>query len=142
MLPQHLSVVVDIATNGTDIAPLLSMNLNMVIVLFVHPFIKSLSTVFTLKHHVLLLGVHNLPQSCVAAEAGSTLVTLERFLISVHCHVVAQTTAVGKLRRTTFEVWLVKSLVHVQTSTGRVILTTNDTEMLSVLFVHCLFVIV
>ena len=53
-------------------------------------------------HHVLLLGMNNTfvpAQGRAAAEAASTLTTLERFLTSVNCHVVTQATTVSKLCR-------------------------------------------
>ena len=75
----------------------------MIFVFPAHPLGEVLTTVLTLVHHVLLLGMNNAfvpAQGRAAAEAASTLTTLERFLTSMNCHVVTQATNVSELGRT------------------------------------------
>ena len=83
----------------------------------------------------------------MAAKAASTLTTLERLLSSVNCHVVTETTTVGKLGGTKFtsksqEVRLMAPFVGVQTCTTGIILATLITIVLIMLTVHCPLVMV
>jgi len=103
VFPQHFPREVARATYLTDVIPLSSVYLHMIFVFPAHPLGEVLTTVLTLVHHVLLLGMNNTfvpAQGRAAAEAASTLTTLERFLTSVNCHVVTQATTVSKLGRT------------------------------------------
>ena len=78
----------------------------------------------------------------MAAKTASTLTTLEWLLSSVNCHVVTETTAVGKLggaklTSKSLEVRLMASFVGIQTCTTGIVLATLITIVLSVLTMHC-----
>ena len=83
----------------------------------------------------------------MAAKAASTLTTLEWLLSSVNCHVVTETTTVGKLGRTklaskSFVIRLMTSFVGIQTGAAGIALSTLVTIVLPLLTMYCPFVVV
>ena len=150
VLPQHFPREVAGATDCADVISFTSVYLHMVFIFSSHPFRELLSTVLTLKYHVLLFSMHYTcvsAQGSTTAKAASTLTTLKGLLSSVNCHVVAKTTTVGKLGRTklaskSFVIRLVTSFVGIQTGAAGIALSTLVTIVLPLLTMYCPFVVV
>ena len=59
MLPQHFPREIAGSTYRADVVPLSSVYFDMILVFSTHPFGELLSTVLTMKDHVLFFSVHH-----------------------------------------------------------------------------------
>ena len=135
VFPQHLPGEIAAATETTDVVPLSCVDLDVVLVLPALPPGEPLAAVLALEDHVLLLSVHHLDVSAeggVGPEVVGALRAAEGFLPSMDRHVIRQAGAVGEssgaeLALELFKVWLVASLMNIETGSAGIVLTTDIT---------------